>query len=41
MSEGEYAIQFDESSGRAYINVQGELDAQKIRDTFAIIVLNK
>ena len=41
MSEGEYDIQFDESSGRAYVNVLGELDAQKIRNTFAIIVLNK
>ena len=41
MSEGEYDIQFDESSGRAYVNVLGELDAQKIRNTFAIVVLNK
>jgi hypothetical protein len=41
MSEGGYDIQFDESSGRAYVNVRGELDAQKIRNAFAIIVLNK
>jgi hypothetical protein len=41
MSEGEYDIQFDESSGRAYVNVRGELDAQKIRNAFAIVVLNK
>lgn len=41
MSEGGYDIQFDESSGRAYVNVRGELDAQKIRNAFAIVVLNK
>jgi hypothetical protein len=39
--EGVYAIQFDDSSGRAYVNVQGEFDAHKIRNTFAVIVLNK
>jgi hypothetical protein len=41
VSEGEYDIQIDELSGRAYVNVRGELDAQKIRNAFAIVVLNK
>ena len=41
MPENTYAIQFDESSGRAYVAVQGELDAKRIRNTFAVIALNK
>ena len=41
MPEGTYAIQIDEASGRAYVDVQGELDAKKIRNTFAVIALNK
>ena len=36
-----YPIHFDESSGRAFVDVQGELCAEKIRNTFAIIALNK
>ena len=41
MPENTYAIQFDESSGRAYVDVQGKLDAKKIRNSFAVIALNK
>ena len=41
MPDNTYAIQFDESSGCAYVDMQGELDAQKIRNTFATIALNK
>ena len=41
MYEEAYVVQFDESIGRAYVDVQGKLDAQKIRNTFAIIALNK
>lgn len=36
-----YPIHFDEFSGRAFVGVQGELCAEKIRNTFAIIALNK
>ena len=41
MYEEAYVVQFDESIGRAYVDVQGKLDVQKIRNTFAIIALNK
>ena len=41
MSEDTYALRFDESSGCARVDIQGELDAQKIRNTFAAIALNK
>jgi len=41
MPEGTYAIKLEESSGRAYVDVQGELDARRIRNTFAVIALNK
>jgi hypothetical protein len=40
MPEGTYAIDFDASAGRAYVNVQGALSAKKIRNTFAAIALN-
>lgn len=41
MPEDTYTIQFDASSGRAYVDMQGALDTQKIRNTFAVIALNK
>lgn len=41
MPEDTYTIQFDASGGRAYVDMQGALDTQKIRNTFAVIALNK
>lgn len=41
MSEDIYPIQFDASRGRACVDMAGKLDAQKIRNTFAVIALNK
>ena len=41
MPEDTYAIQFDPPGGRARVDMQGELNAQKIRNTFAVIALNK
>ena len=36
-----YPIHFDESYERAFVSVQGEICAEKIRNTFAVIALNK
>ena len=41
MSEATYSIQFNASAGRADVELHGELDAQKIRNTFAAIALNE
>jgi hypothetical protein len=41
MPEDTYAIQFHECSGHACVDMQGKLNAQKIRNTFAVIAMNK
>jgi hypothetical protein len=41
MIEDTYAIQFSECSGHVCVDMQGKLNAQKIRNTFAIIAMNK
>lgn len=35
-----YTIDFDEDAGRALVTLEGELSAQKIGNTFALIALN-
>lgn len=41
MPEDTYPIRFDASGGCACVDMPGKLDAQKIRNTFAVIALNK
>ena len=41
MTVDKYPIHFDESCERAFVDVQGEICAEKIRNTFAVIALNK
>lgn len=41
MSDDTYAIEFDEKSGRALVDVSGAVDVAKIQNTFLDIVSNQ
>ena len=41
MPEDKYAIRFDETIGRAYVDLSGEIAPQKVLNTFAAITLNQ
>ena len=41
MSGDKYAIRFDETTGRAYVDLSGKIDPGKIIKTFAAIALNQ
>ncbi|GEM_PF-3138085 len=40
MSDARYAIRFDEATGRAHVDISGEIAPRKILNTFAAIALN-
>jgi hypothetical protein len=41
MAEEVYPIKFDDTKGRAYINLTGDISPTRIRNTFFVISLNK
>lgn len=41
MVEDVYPIEFDDSIGRAYVKISGEINAAKIGNTFLAIAMNK
>ena len=40
MAEAKYAIRFDEATGRAHVDISGEIAPGKILNTFAAIAMN-
>ena len=41
MQRDRYAIRFDEATGRAFVDLSGKIDPQKVLNTFAAIALNQ
>jgi len=41
MGEDIYPIDFDDSIGRAYVKISGEVNAKKVGNTFLAITMNK
>jgi hypothetical protein len=41
MGEDIYPIEFDDSIGRAYVKIRGEVNAKKVGNTFLAIAINK
>jgi hypothetical protein len=41
VGEDIYPIEFDDSIGRAYVKISGEVNAKKVGNTFLAIAMNK